>query len=215
MILNNLNLNKKLALAAIILGVLAIFLGNPYRGNFLNLDAKEVSLIIEKENNKILPDELADWIIKKRADYKLIDLREKKDFDEYAISGAECIPPTELVKTELSKTEKIILYSDDESKASELWLLLRGKGYKNVYILKGGIKNWKDVVLFPKIPVNPTAEQLQDFEKKKEVAKFFGGVPQTEGTKESTQTPKITAPKLEYQSPGSSPGGTTKKKEGC
>lgn len=215
MILKNLNLNKKLALVAIILGVFAIFLGDPYRSSFLNLDVKEVSTIIEKEQNKILPEELADWIIKKRADYKLIDLREKKDFDEYAIPGAECIPPAQLVKTELPKTEKIILYSDDDSKASELWLLLRGKGYKSVYILKGGIKNWKEVVLFPKIPENPTAEQLQDFEKKKEIAKFFGGTPQTGETKESTHPPKITAPKLEYQSPVSSPGSTTKKKEGC
>ena len=42
-------------------------------------------------------------------------------------------------------------------------MLLRAKGYKGVYILRGGLEAWKDSVLFPRIPENPTPAQVVEF----------------------------------------------------
>ncbi len=79
------------------------------------------------------------------------------------------------------RNEKIILYSDNEAIASQGWFLLKADNFKNIYILDGGLTNWKDQVLFPKLSLNPTKEELALFEKKKEVSKFFGGQPQIGG----------------------------------
>jgi hypothetical protein len=113
------------------------------------------------------------------------------------------------------KNEKIVLYSEGGIHSAQAWMILKAKGYKGVYILFGGLDEWNEKVLFPKIPENPTPEQLSSFEKMKEVSKFFGGTPQT-GTAEVKETPKIQAPKLESPSGSTSPTAQPKKKkEGC
>ena len=60
--MKNLSLNKKLAGIAILLGFIALFLGNPYKGSHLNIDSKELSLIVGKEVDHVKVEELADWI---------------------------------------------------------------------------------------------------------------------------------------------------------
>lgn len=213
--MKNLNMNKKLALVALALGLLALFLGNPYRGSQMNIDAKELALIVGKEVDHVKAEDLADWIIQGKVDFRIIDTRSEKEYNEYHIPEAENIPVAELDKADLLKNEKIILYSEGGIHSAQAWMILKAKGYKGVYILFGGLDEWNEKVLFPKIPENPTPEQLASFEKMKEVSKFFGGTPQT-GTAEVKETPKIQTPKLE------SPSGTTsptaqpkKKKEGC
>lgn len=213
--MKNLSMNKKLALVALVLGFLALFLGNPYRGSKMNIDAKELALIVGKEVDHVKAEDLADWIIQGKVDFRIIDTRSEKEYGEYHIPEAENIPVAELDKADLLKNEKIILYSEGGIHSAQAWMILKAKGYKGVYILFGGLDEWNEKVLFPKIPENPTPEQLSSFEKMKEVSKFFGGTPQT-GTAEVKETPKVQTPKLE------SPSGTTsptaqpkKKKEGC
>jgi len=93
------------------------------------------------------------------------------------------------------RNENIILYSNDETVSSQGWFLLKADKYKTVFILEGGLTCWKDRVSFPKLPADPTKEQLTFFEKKKEVCKFFGGQPQFGGDEQIEQeTPKLKAP---------------------
>ncbi|MCK5343687.1 MAG: rhodanese-like domain-containing protein, partial [Candidatus Heimdallarchaeota archaeon] len=100
-----------------------------------------------------------------------------------------------IIDSDLMRNEKIVLYSDDETVAAQGWFLLNADNFKSVYILEGGLTCWKDQVLFPKLPVDPTKEQLALFEKKKEVCKFFGGQPQFGGNEQIEQeTPKLKAP---------------------
>ena len=96
-------------------------------------------------------------------------------------------------------------------------MLLKAKGYKGVYMLMGGLEEWKEKILFPKLPENAAPEQIAKFEKTKEVSKYFGGTPSVGGTADmKTETPKMEMPKLENPSGNQPPGGAPKKKkEGC
>jgi hypothetical protein len=213
--MKNLSLNKKLAGIAILLGFVALFLGNPYKGSHLNIDSKELSLIVGKEVDHVKVEELADWIIQGKSDFRIIDIRSEKEFNEYHIPGAENIPMATLEKADLLRNQKIILYSEGGIHSAQAWMLLRAKDYKGVYILFGGLEEWNDKILFPKIPENPTPEQKVEYAKTIEVSKYFGGVPQTSGT-EVKETPKIQAPKLETPSTPTTPTSEPKKKkEGC
>jgi rhodanese-related sulfurtransferase len=210
-----LSLNRKLGLFAFVLGFLALFAGSPYHGSEATVNAKELALIVEKEVDHVGVETLADWIIQGKSDYRLIDLRNEKDFIEYHIPSAENITLSGLDQSNLQHNEKIILYSDGGIHSAQAWMLLEAKGYKGVYILRGGLEEWKDQILFPRIPENPTPAQVVEFAKAKEVSKFFGGSPQMGGTTEAA-APKLTMPKLE------APAGTQtkaapgkKKKEGC
>ena len=215
--MKKLNLNKKLALIAIALGFFAVFLGSPYKGNLISMDTKELGIIVQKEVDHVNAEDLADKIIQGKMDYRLIDLRTEKEFGEYHIPTAENITITGLEKAEIPKSEKIILYSDGGIHSAQAWMLLKAKGYMGVYMLMGGLEEWKEKILFPKLPENATPEQIAKFEKTKEVSKYFGGTPMVGGTGEmKTETPKMEMPKLESPSGTQAPtGGPKKKKEGC
>jgi len=213
-IFSKLSMNKKLALFAFALGLIAVFAGNPYRGNSVTMDMKELALIVDKTVDHVAVEELADWIIQGKSDFKLLDLRTEKEFNEYHIPNAELVLLAELNEYSLLRNEKIILYSEGGIHSAQAWMLLKAKGYKGVYMLFGGMEEWMDKILFPKIPKDATPEQLAAFEKIKEVSKFFGGQPQASGTEEVSE--KKSMPKPEMPTGASTPtAGKKKKKEGC
>jgi rhodanese-related sulfurtransferase len=209
------SVNKKLGLLAFVLGLIAVFAGNPYSGNSVTLDAKELALIVDKTVDHVSAEELADWIIQGKSDFKLLDLRTEKEFNEYHIPNADLVPLAELNEYPLLRNEKIVLYSEGGIHSAQAWMLLRAKGYKAAYMLFGGLEEWTDKILFPKLAQNATPDQIAVFEKMKEVSKFFGGSPQVGGTAEEVSTKKQ-MPKLEMPGGTSAPtAGKKKKKEGC
>jgi uncharacterized protein len=204
---------KKLALIAFALGLIAVFAGSPYVGSTITVNAKDLALTTVKNSDKVNVLELADWIIKEKSDYTLVDLRDEKEFSEYFIPTAVNISLETLPESGLLRNQKIILYADDDLKAAQGWFILKSKDYKGVYILDGGLEKWKDEVLFPKLAADASTEQIAEFEKRKEISQFFGGVPQTGSTqtidkKNELPTSQVTT---------SPTVGKTKKKkrEGC
>ncbi len=189
-------IRKRVGILAIILGFLAIFAGSPYDRSTTRINVKEFALTSITDESRVNVDELADWIIIGKYDYRLVDLRDTEKYNSYNIPGSENIPVREILDSDLMRNEKIVLYSDEETVAAQSWFLLKADKFKHVYILEGGLKYWEDHVLFPILPAEPTKEQLTLFEKKKEVSKFFGGQPQVGGGEEQIkrETPKLKAP---------------------
>ena len=213
--LKDLSLNRKLALLVLTLGFLALFAGSPYKGTELKVDASELAMIVQKEVDHVASEELAGWIVQGKVDYRLVDLRAEKDFGEYHIPTAENLQLTSLKDAQLGRNEKIVLYSDRGIHSAQAWFLLKAEGYKGVYILRGGLEEWKDNILFPRLADKASPAEVAAFEKTKLLSKFFGGSPQIGGAAE-TATPKMALPKLESPA-GAQPKATAgkKKKEGC
>ena len=207
--------NAKLGLLVCLLGLVAAFAGSPYKGTRVTLDAADLAGIVQREVDHVNPTDLADWIIKGKSDYRLLDLRTQAEFDQYHIPSAENVPLATLPNYGVERNEKIILYSEGGIHSAQAWFLLKAMGYKSVYMLRGGLDDWKDLVLFPSMSQNPNPEQLATFTKMKEVSKFFGGTPRTESSAKASDT-ALPLPKL--QMPGSQSGPAAapkKKKEGC
>ncbi len=211
---SNLSLEKKLAVFTLLLGAIALIAGNPYGGTTIKVNEKDIVLSTVNNSDKISVADLADWIIKDKSDFELVDLRSEEKFNEYSIPNAQCIPLAQLPASELLRNQKIIFYSDDDIKASQAWFILKSRGYKGVYILNGGLNEWKDKILFPKAPVNGSKEELAQFEKMKEVAKYFGGQAQTDSSFAETK-PQIKLPTSSTNTTTTAPKGKKKKREGC
>jgi len=210
---SNLSTPKKLAFVALVLGIVALFAGSPYSGSQVKVNTKDLALSTVKNSDKVKPLELADWIIQGKADYTLVDLREEDQYNQYFIPTAVNIPLVQIDESDLLRNQKIILYTDDDVNAAQAWFILKSKNFNGVYLLDGGLKKWQDDVLFPKLAVNASKEDVAEFEKIKEISKYFGGSAQTDSsqvseTKVNLPTPQVTT----------SPTVTKtkkKKREGC
>lgn len=212
---SNLSLNKKLALIAVTIGVIALFAGDPYGGTTIKVNEKDIALSTVGNSDKVSVTELADWIIKDKSDYELVDLRSAEKYNEYTIPNSQCIPLVQISSSDLRRNQKIVLFSDDDVTPSQAWFILKSKNYKGVYILDGGLNAWKEKVLFPKAPVNGSKEELVQFEKMKEVTKFFGGTAQTDSSvAETKQEIKLPTPTV-GTTKTTAPTGKKKKREGC
>ncbi|MEW5983664.1 MAG: rhodanese-like domain-containing protein [Acidobacteriota bacterium] len=216
--LSRLGLNQKLALAAFVLGVLAIA-ASPYRGTTATIDTKALALEVATEADHVEPLDLAAWVIAGRADYRLVDLRGEPEFGQYQIPTAEHFPLATLMEAGLGRNEKIILYSDGGVHSAQAWLLLRASGYKAAYVLEGGLDEWKEQVLFPILAEHPNDFQRARDERLKSVAAFFGGQPRTGSRGGPVAMPMpgaLPAPSVVGPaSPGGARPAARKKKEGC
>lgn len=212
---SNLTTNQKLGGVALVLGIMALFLGDPYGGTTIKVNEKDIALSTVGNSDKVSVRELADWIIKYNADFELIDLRSEEKYNEYTIPNSQCIPLPQLSASELLRNQKIILFSDDDVASSQAWFILKSKNYKGVYILDGGLNEWKEKVLFPKSPLNGSKDELAQFEKMREVAKYFGGQAQTDSSiTENTTLIKLPT-STTTKNKTTAPTGKKKKREGC
>lgn len=80
-----------------------------------------------------------------RKNAQIIDLRDPKDFKKEAIANSVNIP-ADRIQNELGKIDKarpVLLVDDDGRRARMASPLLRGTGFKEVYILAGGLNAWR------------------------------------------------------------------------
>lgn len=203
----------KLGIFAVALGFFAVFVGTPDNNVKATINIKELSLLTENQVDRVSPEELADWIIERKSDYRLLDIRSEKEFKNYHIPVAENLSGSDLYKASFLPTEKIIICGNDGVQTAQGWFLLKARNYKAVYVLDGGMKNWENSILFPAIPDNPSPEQLKEFDKIREVSTFFGGSPISGKDTQSVNKIKMPAIQLPAITPGAS--GKKKKREGC
>lgn len=216
-LIQKIDLKIKLAAVAIFLGFTAFIISNPFDTAHAKINAKDLAVMVQKEVDHVNVDELADWIIKGKSDYRLIDIRSEKEFNEYNIPTSENIPITNLLDGELSRNEKIILYSEGGIHSAQAWFLLKAKDYKNVYMLRGGMEEWNDKILFPKLASNATEEEKAKFEIASAISRYFGGQPQVVTGNAITLSVTNPKPAPKIQAPQGSASGNVKKKkrEGC
>ena len=208
-------LNQRLAVMALALGLGALF-AQPFGGNVVALDVNEVALLVANEGDHVTATDLAGWIVAGRADYLLIDLRSEQEFAAYHIPTAENVTLAALPDAPVPRDERIVLYSEGGLHGAQAWMLMRAKGYRGVYSLKGGLDQWKDEVLFPSLAADASEQDRARFERAASVAKFFGGAPRS-GTSATDLAdlpalPKVAPP---VAPSGAGPVAPRKKKEGC
>lgn len=205
--------NMVLAVVALVLGLIAIP-GDPYQGEVVTLDTRELAAIVEGEVDHVEALELADWIIQGTPDYRLIDIRDEASFAEYHIPSAENAPLSALADYPLLRNETIVLYSDGGIHSAQAWFLLKARGYRGVSMLLGGLDAWKDEVLFPALPAGAGPEEQAAFEKARSVSEHFGGRPRT-GV-DAAEAEDVPLPTVEMPTQATPVAPRKKKaKEGC
>lgn len=203
---------SRLAVLALVLGILALF-GDPFGGGSVTLNARELAAVVESEVDHVTVEQLADWIIQGRNDYRLLDMRAGEAYASYHIPTAESVQVTELADYPLFRNEKIVLYSDGGTHSAQAWFLLRARGYSGVYILLYGLEEWKERILFPTLAPDASPPQVADFQRVSRMSSFFGGTPRTGSAAVETAAVAMPAPPAAGAAPVVS--RKRKRKEGC
>ena len=61
--------------------------------------------------------------------------------------------------------------------AAQAWVLLRSRGVRNVFFLRGGLDEWMDEVMNPQLPRNAPPDERAEMDSVAALSRYFGGVP--------------------------------------
>jgi rhodanese-related sulfurtransferase len=186
----------------------------------------EVTRILEpiaqtaaKREDRVTAEQIADWIISKRQDYRLIDIRSKEAFDTGHIEGAENIPLATLILPDslqsLPAERKLVLYGNGSEQAAKASVMLRLAGF-DAYLLLGGYNHWQDRILNPDIPAEAADDETPEQALQRAISCYFAAP--GERTVRQLPTPEVQATKPKGFTPPLGPaGGGLKppKDEGC
>lgn len=211
---SNWSINQKLALFAFLLGLTAVFMHDPLKSKLVTVDLNELTLIVKDKSANVNVEELAHWLIEKKTDFILIDLRDAVKYNEYSIPGAINLSPADINSINYPKIQKIIIYSDDVLQSGQAWFVLKSKNYKGVYLLSGGISEWNDKILFPGISADAAPEEKAKFAIAVEISKYFGGSPRMNSVDKPAAMPQPAMPKFKAPAVPAMQKGK-KKREGC
>jgi len=181
-----------LSAVALLLGIIIALVPQNTTQPF-KLTAPQLLQEIKSRSELISPDELAQWLVAKDPSIQLIDVRTPAEYERYHLDDALNIPLADILNKKyrdiLDQDVKTnILYSNGTLFAQQAWMILRQLGYRNNYVLQGGLNYWFANILNPQTPspFSPDEEQAR-FAFHKGVAQALGG-----GTPVVSTTPKKT-----------------------
>lgn len=147
----------------------------------VELDADQLLKELQLETYVISVDKMAEAIISKDPSYQLIDLRPAAEFDKYSLPGALNIPFDSLFEEKWLPyidqiARKNVFYGNGTMLASQAWVLTRQRGFKNNYILDGGLNHWFDTIINPKMPNSTEDEEaFARYQSRLGAKQFFTG----------------------------------------
>ena len=148
---------KKAGRFIIFFGVVAFFAACGSSTTTYNIKASEMIGDLATKEYLLPPTPAAKIINSDRANYRFIDLRTRREYDNGHIEGAININTHDILEDknlELLRDEKYInvLYHSNHAKACSPWMLLRQLGMSNNKLLVGGYDYAKEFIIDKNAP---------------------------------------------------------------
>jgi rhodanese-related sulfurtransferase len=158
-------------------GLLAVM---PYPGKF-SLNARPDQLLAESldENSSFTADQVARFVVTEDSTIQLIDLRRPAEYRQFNIPGSISLPYEAFLESDpdpfLNKSGiRNVFYSNGDRNAAYALILARGLGYKNCFVLKGGLNAWYDSIMNSKFAgVSISARENALFETRMKAKRLF------------------------------------------
>ncbi|MEO8448415.1 MAG: YeeE/YedE thiosulfate transporter family protein [Gemmatimonadota bacterium] len=183
------------------LGILAAAIGNPSPVSPQVLTS--IATDIARQADHVDAVDLAGWIHDGRRGLRVIDVRDAVAPREYRIPGAELVSLESVPHLDVHEGETIVLYSDGGAYAAQAWVLLRTRGFRNVYVLRDGLDAWHDEVMRPHLPVGGDSAALARYSRARELSPWF------------EIQPNVSAPPPAGNNPAPSPPKPIRRRRSC
>jgi rhodanese-related sulfurtransferase len=179
---------RALAIAAVVGGVLAAIAGSPTRATRGSVDVTELARIVEHEEDHVTAVELAKWIRDNKAGLRVLDVRSDSEFTVFHVPTATRVPLGETARMPLDSGATYVLYSEGGTHAAQGWFFLRARGAKHAYFLRGGLYEWLEQVMNPKVAsTTPQAER----DSIRAITLWFGGHMEVVDPAKATTPPSV------------------------
>ena len=169
---------KNISVLLVALGLLLVLLpgSGPYS---FTVDPPALVFSVMEEDPFFSVDQVAGFVITEDSMIQLIDLRNRSEFNSFNLPGAINIPFDEFFKMQpetwlYNRSVSYVFYSNNDINASYALVLARGLGYDNCYVMKGGLNEWFDKVMYSKFSgdrISPRENAL--FETRLRARRFF------------------------------------------
>ena len=126
-------------------------------------------------------DQVAERLINEDPSIMLIDVRSTEQYEEYALPRSINIPLERILDPEwkdylYQDNMDVVLYSNSDLFADQGWILYTRLGYKNLYVLKGGLNQWfKDIMQPLPPPETAPSEEFDLYSFRQAACQYFGG----------------------------------------
>lgn len=159
--------------------------------------------LLEQVNSGIQyfsPDQIADMIITEDPSFLLIDVRSQGEYEEFHLPGAVNIPLSNLLADEWKAylnqdIRHNIFYSNSTVKANEAWMITLQLGYRNNYVMQGGLNYWVETIMNPEAPASTSPnEEIAKYNFRKGAGMELGGAAAV--TQETPSQPLPSLPKI-------------------
>jgi len=181
-------IERALAIAAVVGGALAVVAGSPTRATRGSVDVTELARIVEHEEDHVTAVELAKWIRDDKPRLRVLDIRADSEFADFHIPGARRVPLAEIARMPLDTSATYVLYSEGGTHAAQGWFLLRARGVKNVFFLRGGLYEWLEEVMNPRVASTTPQAQRDSI---RALTLWFGGKMQVVDSASATTVPSV------------------------
>lgn len=193
------NINPRVLLAMFILplGLILAFVPanttHPYK-----LSPQDLLEHVNSGMQYFTPDEVAHMIVSKDPSLVLIDVRAETEYEKYHLPGAINIPLASLLddqwKDYVNQDLRYnVFYSNGTVNANQAWMLTRQLGYRNNYVLQGGLNYWVESIVNPAKPGSTSPnEEIAKYDFRKGAGQALGGGAVVESsTQLAPELPKI------------------------
>jgi rhodanese-related sulfurtransferase len=171
------NSRVTLSLTLLILGTILAFL--PLSGSY-SFHGKPEKLLSEAldPGTYLTADQVAKSVVNEDSTVQLIDLRSPEEFKNFSIPGAINIPYNDMLSRDLesylNRGIRKVFYSNGDYQANYALMIAEGLGFKNNYVLKGGLNEWYRVVMNSEFTGDKiTARENALFETRTRAKKMF------------------------------------------
>lgn len=175
-------MNKGFYYLAPVMLILALgLLVLPGRKNLHELKPQQLLSEINDQTRFLTTDQVAEAIIDKDPYYVFVDVRKPGEFQEFSLEGAINIPLAEILQpnniAELEKgNRRLVFFCNGDILSEQAWLLLRRKGMKNIFVMKGGLNRWFATIINPERPVSTSSDaDFRQYNTRMAASLFFAG----------------------------------------
>ena len=126
-------------------------------------------------------DHVAERLINEDPSIMLIDVRTPDQSVAFSLPGAVSIPLDEIMLPDwtdyLNQADvDVVLYSNGDVYAEQAWILCTRLGYKNLYVMSGGLNQWFADIMQPVAPaITAPSEAFDLYDFRRAARMHFGG----------------------------------------